>query len=251
MKSRSFIPNSTQVPNILLRHFMHLLKDTEFKCLMMICDQTFGWGREVDAIALSQFEKGITSYDGTLISGGTGASKTSIIDAIKRLSESGLVQVHKGNTNKYEINIDCDIEYAKEYFGGNAPPITYTTLPKKEKATKKSYGQFKNVFLSDEEKQKLISQFGKDKAKEWVETLSIYLESSKKRYASHYATILSWDRRENKSPKTYSPNEYQRDIQKRRQSEEEQKEKEQVISRNKKALELNRQMGEMIKGKRV
>ena len=132
MKTQSFVPNSTQVPHLLLRHFMHLLKDTEFKCLMMICDQTYGWQREVDAIALSQFQNGITARDGTQVCCGTGASRPSIVDALKRLTESGLIETYKGNTNKYQINLNCDIDQARDYLAGKTPPVTFAT-PKVKK----------------------------------------------------------------------------------------------------------------------
>ena len=60
------------------------------------------------------------------------------------------------------------------------------------------YGEFSNVKLSDEELQKL-----KDKFPDWkerIETLSSYIASSGKKYSSHYATILSWARKDAKKP---------------------------------------------------
>jgi hypothetical protein len=60
---------------------------------------------------------------------------------------------------------------------------------------KKKYGEFQNVTLSDEEKKKLIEKFGKNLAKRKIEELSMYLASKGKKYKNHYATILSWDRK--------------------------------------------------------
>lgn len=60
---------------------------------------------------------------------------------------------------------------------------------------KSSYGEFKNVKLTDTEYQKLLSQFGNDSAKERIENLSQYIASKGKKYSSHYATILSWERK--------------------------------------------------------
>ena len=73
--------------------------------------------------------------------------------------------------------------------------ITKDTIQKKEVSNKK-YGEFKNVSLSDNEYEKLKEKFGEDGAKERIETLSAAIASKGYKYKSHYATILSWDRRD-------------------------------------------------------
>lgn len=60
---------------------------------------------------------------------------------------------------------------------------------------KNKYGEFENVFLTDEELSKLKEKFPRD-WKDRIENLSIYLQSKGKKYKSHYATILSWARKE-------------------------------------------------------
>lgn len=64
------------------------------------------------------------------------------------------------------------------------------SLIKEEK--KKNYGEFQNVKLTDEEYEKVVSQ----NLTNMIERLSTYLASSGKRYKSHYATILSWHRKD-------------------------------------------------------
>jgi len=59
---------------------------------------------------------------------------------------------------------------------------------------KKSYGEFLNVKLTDEEMDKLKERFN-NKAEDFIEQLSIYLRSKGKQYKDHYATILNWARR--------------------------------------------------------
>lgn len=66
---------------------------------------------------------------------------------------------------------------------------------------KRKYGEFHNVLLTDEEKQKLQDRFNKQTAV-LIERLSTYLESTGKRYKSHYATILSWVQRDEKEAKS-------------------------------------------------
>ena len=68
---------------------------------------------------------------------------------------------------------------------------------KKEAPKKKRYGEFNNVLVTDEEYQKLEDKFGAN-VPDMVETLSSGIESKGYKYQSHYAAILSWERRERK-----------------------------------------------------
>lgn len=69
-------------------------------------------------------------------------------------------------------------------------------LDKDSKVEKKEpYGEFQNVFLLPEEYLKLVDQFSENNARALIEELSSYIESSGKRYKSHYATLLNWARR--------------------------------------------------------
>jgi len=65
----------------------------------------------------------------------------------------------------------------------------------KEKNNKKTYGEFENVKLTDEEYQKLGEQFGLDGRKSRIKNISQYLASKGDKYKSHYATLLSWERK--------------------------------------------------------
>lgn len=56
------------------------------------------------------------------------------------------------------------------------------------------YGEFKNVKLTDNEYKKLEEK----NLLPYIEKLSSYIASKGKRYKSHYATILTWSRKENK-----------------------------------------------------
>ena len=63
---------------------------------------------------------------------------------------------------------------------------------------KLKFGEFFNVLLTAEEFTKLQDKFGDGKAKDLIERLSAYIASSKKgrKYVSHYATLLNWERRD-------------------------------------------------------
>ena len=66
----------------------------------------------------------------------------------------------------------------------------------KSKKTKHKYGQYGNVLLTDEDLEKLKSEFS-----DWserIERLSEYMASKGETYKNHLATIRSWSRREQK-----------------------------------------------------
>ena len=59
---------------------------------------------------------------------------------------------------------------------------------------KHAHGFFSNVLLTDDEVQKLEVEV--PNYEDYIERLSHYIESSGKKYKSHYATILSWHRKD-------------------------------------------------------
>jgi len=63
------------------------------------------------------------------------------------------------------------------------------------------YGEFKNVFLTDKELEKLQERFGPMRAHELIEQLSAGIKSKGYKYKDYYATILNWARRDEKEEK--------------------------------------------------
>ena len=59
------------------------------------------------------------------------------------------------------------------------------------KKSKKKYGEFKNVLLTDEEYKKAQEKY-KELLPLMIEKLSIAIESNGYKYKSHYATFSSW-----------------------------------------------------------
>lgn len=82
---------------------------------------------------------------------------------------------------------------------------------KRTKNKKVGYGEFENVFLSDEEKLKLKNRYGNGASLKLVEELSSYMKANGKRYKDHYATLLNWAKRkgieEVKSPTVFKAEE--------------------------------------------
>lgn len=95
------------------------------------------------------------------------------------------VTVTQGNAT------DIDIEEEKE---GEEDIINISPSPKAKKPVKHKYGEYKNVLLTDEELEKLKDEYFD--YEERIERLSFYMESTGKRYKSHYATIRNWARKD-------------------------------------------------------
>lgn len=70
---------------------------------------------------------------------------------------------------------------------------------------KHAHGFFSNVLLTDDEMQKLAVEI--PNYDDYIERLSHYIESSGKKYKSHYATILSWHRKDDAEKTKSAPNE--------------------------------------------
>lgn len=75
---------------------------------------------------------------------------------------------------------------------------------KEKKEEKNIYGTFGNVRLSDREYEKLQERFPDD-YEDRINALSEYMRSKHKTYSDHYATILSWDRREKRQGQQDKP----------------------------------------------
>ena len=64
---------------------------------------------------------------------------------------------------------------------------------KTKEESKKTYGEFENVFLTDDEAYKLNDKLGSGtRVKEAIEILSAYKKSKNKKYNSDYATFHTW-----------------------------------------------------------
>ena len=88
----------------------------------------------------------------------------------------------------YQMDTNGIHRLGKDSIGKNIEKEIY-----KEK-DKKSYGEFNNVLLTDEEYHKLEES----NLLTYIEKLSSYIASKGKKYKSHYATILTWNRTDKK-----------------------------------------------------
>ena len=84
-----------------------------------------------------------------------------------------------------EEDIDIDIDIEKEI--NKEKDVSTNRIH-----TRHKYGEYKNVLLSDEDMEKLKSEF--PDWEERIENLSYYIASSGRKYADHLATIRCWAR---------------------------------------------------------
>lgn len=90
-----------------------------------------------------------------------------------------------------------DVQDSSPCMGQKLPTSNTDTEYKKHsktervESTRRRYGKFQNVFLSDEECSQLETAYP-GKAAEYIERLSRYMASNDRHYANHYATIKKW-----------------------------------------------------------
>lgn len=157
----------------------------------------------------------------SMLSNGKGANKAPFI---QRYEIEGKQYIQILSWNKHQVPHHTE----KESIIPDPPPITPLKEKEKDKdkgaspdaelsngsitvkePLKKVYGEFKNVFMKDEEIAKLNEKFGTKETNNKIENLSEYLASKGKKYANHYATILAWDRK-NPKPVTFKEESKQR-----------------------------------------
>lgn len=110
-KIQNLIPNSTQLPNLILDKVIPRVPEPEARCLLYICRRTFGFQKESDRISFSQFIEGIRDRRGNILDFGTGLSRQSVSAGLKNLVRAGaiaVIQNSKGNFYKINLNMDVD-----------------------------------------------------------------------------------------------------------------------------------------------
>jgi phage replication O-like protein O len=95
--ARALIPNSTQVPDVILDRWMAALSGAEFKVLMYVARRTYGFGKDSDRISLNQLARGIRRRDGRRLDCGTGLSRSGVKAACNALISRGIL-IRAANT---------------------------------------------------------------------------------------------------------------------------------------------------------
>lgn len=228
------------------------MNGSEHRILWVVLRKTYGFNKKQDYISLTQFQKN------------TGMGRNQVVDTIRSLVGK---RVLLKENSIYGLNKDYETWVVHKRVlggqktptvGGKRPPkvggksthtkdiktlIQKTSAPAPEKEEKKKdpkfpFGEFKNVLLTIDEKEKLKELYGVTVAKKYVEDLSIGIESKGYKYKSHYATIRGWARRDGVQPivkpKVKEPEPEQTEEEKKRNAELRSKISEQIKNRFKK-----------------
>lgn len=211
---KDYIPNTAAIPNIIFDYWMPRLTGSTFKILMAIARKTYGWRKEIDAISVKRLEIM------------TGLGRRSVFDAVKELTELGLISKIKSKTidgddaaNKYVIHVDCEgseIQEEVQNLGGggakSAPGVVQNLHPLINPISleyplcnpaharidcgkvDKSICRAPLVFTTDDEHKKLVKVHGED----FIQKAYIHLSEWKqdtpkvKWKGNDYRSILRW-----------------------------------------------------------
>jgi len=115
-----FIPNSFQLPNIIIDKYLYTLSDFELKVYLIIVRKTKGWQKEKDNIALSQFKKILRIKD-----------DRTIRRALKGLLKLNLIkkEENKGRESTFKINLNFDPSHAHDPSHENVPTCSCKGTP--------------------------------------------------------------------------------------------------------------------------
>lgn len=92
-------------------------------------------------------------------------------------------------------SMDTQVRLGKDRLELDKDSIESLPPPKATKPVRHKYGEYKNVLLTDEDMEKLKSEFPDD-WQQRIERLSGYIESTGKSYKNHLATIRNWAKRD-------------------------------------------------------
>lgn len=112
------------------------------------------------------------------------------MDNVQKVSGQRLENV----AQSIELEKELDIELEKEIDIKKKEPAS-----KKPKPVRHKYGEYQNVLLSDQDMEKLKTEFPND-WEQRIEKVSGYCASTGKSYKNYLATIRQWAERDNQQP---------------------------------------------------
>lgn len=124
------------------------------------------------------------------------AQRALIESSSEKSSDSKQTQSSDVVISEEDKEKDIEIELDNKILSASDEPEP--SLPEKKKPVKHKYGEYKNVLLTDDELQKLKTEYSD--YEERIENLSSYVASTGKSYKSHYATIRNWARKDASKP---------------------------------------------------
>lgn len=213
--------NYTQIPNVVLDHWMPRLSHHTFKVLICICRNTLGWHRDKTGLSFKEIQEA------------TGVAISTIQKSVKDLIQLNLIY-KKSGVNKQTNEVNVYLLHVQEVCRNTAyvcrekknederydatrhtPMPPYGNIIKKESKEKKERERIddsllffgKYVKMSKESYEGLSGKYTKETVDDFIERINDHLSSSgKKPYLDYPATIRNWIKKEKpcKNPTPHS-----------------------------------------------
>jgi len=178
-------------------------KEDQADFLMAICSYIFdGVEPEITGVASAMFKLAKPNLETSIKRANAGQ-----IGGSSNKKENKLKANDKQNESKTEANDKqngSQVEAINDYMINDYMINEKEKINKKEKPQKHQYGEYKNVLLSDDELQKLQTEFPSD-WKERIENVSEYCQSHGKTYKDYLATMRNWAKREKRNTTRPTP----------------------------------------------
>lgn len=185
-------------------------KEDQADFLMAICSYIFdGVEPEITGVASAMFKLAKPNLDTSVKRanagqiGGSNNKKQNKTKANEKQNESKSEANEKQNGSQAEAINDYMIN---DYMINDCMINDKEKINKKEKPQKHKYGQYQNVLLSDDELEKLKTEFPGD-WEERIERVSEYCASKGVTYKNYLATIRTWARKDR--PRVVAKNDVQ------------------------------------------
>ena len=178
-------------------------KEDQADFLMAICSYIFdGLEPEITGVASAMFKLAKPNLETSIKRANAGQ-----IGGSSNKKENKVKANDKQNGSKTEANdkqSESQAEAINDYMINDYMINEKEKINKKEKPQKHQYGEYKNVLLSDDELQKLQTEFPSD-WKERIENVSEYCQSHGKTYKDYLATMRNWAKREKRNATRPTP----------------------------------------------
>jgi len=205
----------TPVANELLEKVYRLkLNGTEFRILMVIWRFTYGFSRKESKLSVNFIAEAI------------GIDSRTVKRELNKLIDMNVINIISNATfsdaRVIAFNKDYDTWALNYHLVANSPPqskndttsggeknqndskgggenatqdkqsLKQYNNTSKPRPQKRRYGEYKNVLLTDEEKDKLIAEYGQDIFGKCITKLDEYIEIKRPKYKNHYLVIRKW-----------------------------------------------------------
>lgn len=146
-------------------------------------------------MAISKYIKNLSFYGYITIANANSYKRQIYLSDLKQMIKEPITN-DIGTYNKRYRNLKQTFKHNNNnLLSSNLNNITIKKENTKEKPAKHKYGEYQNVFLSDDELKKLKEEFPAD-WQQRIERVSEYVASTGKHYVNFLATIRNWAKRD-------------------------------------------------------